>query len=184
MTTETTNTHTEAERIANEVFSAPPSPELIDELAKRFLEAKLKVTVASATAAAIEKEAVSLVNEWGTVPAHAEKSKRLAGRRAVLMVTKSDTITLIPERVEMVRDALAANDYPNYFGKLFAKVEKYEVVEGAESALKTESLPKRLAEKILNLYGRCFDIKPKKPSLKVELADPATPAKKAKKGAK
>ena len=33
---------------------------------------------------------------------------------------------------------------------------------------------------MLNLWGRCISVKPKKPSLKVTLADPAKPAKKAK----
>ena len=58
---------------------------------------------------------------------------------------------------------------------------KYEIVQGAESALKTEALPKRLAEKVLNLFGRCLTVKAKKPSLKVTIADPAKPAKKARK---
>ena len=41
--------------------------------------------------------------------------------------------------------------------------------------------PKRLAEKVLNLWGRCITVKPKKASLKVAIADPAK-AKRAKKG--
>ena len=65
-----------------------------------------------------------------------------------------------------------------FFKRLFTLRSKYEVVEGAEAALKAESLPKRLTEKVLNLWGRCIRVKAKKPSLKVVIADPAKPAKK------
>ncbi len=98
-----------------------------------------------------------------------------------LTITKADTLVIVDERVNTLRDALLANGYGQFFQKLFAERKKWEVVEGAEAALKAEALPKRLAEKVLNLWGRCITVKPKKPSLKVTLGDPAKPAKRAKK---
>jgi hypothetical protein len=108
----------------------------------------------------------------------AEKSRRLHGKLAELTVTKSDTLTINDERVEDLRQALEANYFGAFFKRLFTLRSKYEVVEGAEAALKAESLPKRLTEKVLNLWGRCISVKAKKPSLKVVIADPAKPAKK------
>jgi hypothetical protein len=163
--------------------ASAPAPEFIDELAARYLAAKEKASEAQTTVAAIADEAIALVNEWGVVPAHAEKSRKLNGRRAELLVTRVDTLTVVDDRVETLKGALEANGYGEYFKKLFTLRSKYEVVEGAETALKSESLPKRLAEKVLNLWGRCIAVRPKKPSLKVTLADPAKPAKRANKKA-
>jgi hypothetical protein len=162
--------------------STRPTAEEIDELAERHRVAKLAKAEAAATFEHIEQEATELVNLWGIVVPRAEKSRRLTGKLAVFTVTKSDTLTINDERVETLKDALEANGHGDYFPKLFVLRSKYEVVEGAEAALKSESLPKRLSEKVLNLWGRCIGVKPKKPSLKVTIAKPAKPAKKAKKG--
>jgi hypothetical protein len=156
-----------------------PKPEFIDDLARRHQAAKIAKAEATGAFETIEAEAIALVLKHGIVPPHAEKSRRLAGKVSELMVTKSDTLTILDERVETLKEALEANGHGDYFPKLFALRSKYEVVEGAEAALKSESLPKRLAEKVLNLWGRCISVKPKKPSLKVTIADPAKPAKKA-----
>jgi len=161
-----------------EIEKTRPTPEFIDELARRYVDSKVKVSEAQALTSKLEAEAVELVTKWGIVPAHAEKSRRLAGRMAELTVTKSDSLVVNCERVETLREALEANGRPEFFKRLFAKVEKYEIVDGAESALKEEALPKRLAEKVLNLFGRCINVKAKKPSLKVNIADPAKPARK------
>lgn len=159
-----------------------PTPEQIDELAALYLLAKANLKSQSEIVAAREAEAIDMVTRFGIVVPRAEKSRRLAGRLSEFTVTKADTLTINDERVVTLKEALEANGFGVYFERLFTLRSKYEVVEGAETALKSESLPKRLAEKVLNLWGRCISVKAKKPSLKVVLADPAKPAKKAKKG--
>lgn len=187
--TATTNIHAEAERIAAEVFSEGnetrrPTPEQIDDLAQRLREAKLEKITAAEDFDSLEEEAIRMVTTFGIVPPNAEKSRRLKGRLAELTVTKSDTITIDDARVIDLRDALSSVGRPDFFKRLFTVQSKFEIVDGAENALKSESLPKRLAEKVLNMFGRCISVKAKKPSLKVVIADPAKPAKKsrAKKG--
>jgi hypothetical protein len=167
--------------IQDQVYPPRPTPEQIDEFARRVIAARLAQFGAAEAAKRIEEEAIALVEQWGSVPAQAEKSRRLKGQLAELTVTKSDVLAIIHDRVETLRDALFANGYGAFFSKLFAERRKWEVVEGAEAALKAEALPKRLAEKVLNLWGRCITVKPKKASLKVAIADPAK-AKRAKKG--
>lgn len=157
-----------------------PSPEAIDGVAARYNEAKTAQLAAAEAFKAIEDEAIALVDAWGQVPPHAEKSRRLTGAVAELTITRSDTLSINAERVEILRAALVANGFGAYFSRLFARQVKYEVVEGAESALKSESLPKRLAEKVLQMWGRCITVKPKKPSLRVTMAQP-TPAKRQRK---
>lgn len=174
------NVHAIAEQVAAETF-VRPTPEAIDELAKRHQEAKSALTEAKAEFDSIEQEAIAMVTQYGIVVPRAEKSRRLTGKLAELTVTKSDTLTISDDRVEVLKDALEVNGYGEFFKRLFTLRSKYEVVEGAELALKSESLPKRMSEKVLNLWGRCISVKPKKPSLKVVIADPAKPAKKGKK---
>jgi hypothetical protein len=178
MDTQTANVHAEAERIANEVFGTKPTPEEIDTVACNYLFAKERSAEAAADVQRLELELVCMVKEWGIVPPHAEKSRRLQGKLAELTVTKADTLTVADDRVNDLRDALTSVGHQKFFGKLFTLRSKWEIVDGAESALKQVALPKRLAEKVMNLWGRCISVKPKKPSLKVTIADPAKPAKK------
>lgn len=178
--TSTVNIHAEAERIAAETFRKP-TPAEIDDLAVRYQAAKADLTDSKAVFESLEQEMITMVSEYGIVVPRAEKSRRLAGIRAELTVTKSDTLTINDSRVDDLKSALEANGYGEFFRRLFAERKKWEVVEGAESALKAESLPKRLAEKVMNLWGRCISVRPKKPSLKVVLLDPAAPAKRSRK---
>lgn len=163
---------------------ARPTPEQVDEIAQRYETAKLHVKAAQEVLTEAEKEAVEMVTQFGIVVPRAEKSRRLHGRFSELTVTKSDTLTISDERVETLKDALEVNGRADIFPKLFTLRSKYEVVEGAEQVMKTESLSKRLSEKVFNLWGRCISVKAKKPSLKVVIATPDKPAKKssAKKG--
>ena len=162
-----------------------PTPEQIDDLVREYLANKKLREQFAEDLAKEEAHLVQLVQTWGAVPAGAEKSRRLSGRLAEITVTRSDTITIDADRVGTLRDSLYVNGHGAFFSKLFTQQPpKWELVKGADAALKEEQLPKRLAEKVLNLFGRCFTPKPQKPRLSVTMADPAKPAKKsrAKKG--
>ena len=143
-------------------FPTRPTPEQVDKLAKLYLvliDARAKT---QAVIAGVEAQILTNVQNWGTVPPHAEKSRRLAGKLSEITVTKADTLIINDERVVTLKEALEANGHGEYFNKLFTLRSKYEVVEGAEAALKSESLPKRLSEKVLNLWGRCISVKDRK----------------------
>jgi hypothetical protein len=155
-----------------------PTPDEIDKKVREYLAAKATRDLWQEDVADKEHGLMRLVQAWGAVPPNAEKSRRLTGRLAELTVTKSDSIDVNYDRVEMLREALVANGRGDFFKRLFTLNSKYQIVDGAESALKEEALSKRLAEKVLNLFGRCITVKAKKPSLKVTIVDPAKPAKK------
>lgn len=159
-----------------------PNPEQLDKLAVLYKAAKEDQAQANKVFEYIESQCIALVQMHGTTPPNAEKSRRLDGTLSEFQVTKSDTLTVIQERVKDLKDALAADGHPAFFDKLFAEETKYAFVKGASNAFKEDSLPKRLAEKVMKLWSRCIDVKSKKPSLKVTLANPNKPAKKAKKG--
>jgi len=158
-----------------------PSPEAIDEIAKLYLEGVAAKASATAAVAELESKLIDLVAKWGVVPPHAEKSRRLKGAIAELTVTKADVFTIVEDRVTVLKEALEANGYGEWFGKLFKLNSKWEAVEGAEAALKAETLPKRLSEKVLNLWGRCITVKPKKPALRVDMGEQPKKAARAKK---
>ena len=149
-----------------------PSPETIDETARLYLSAQKNKANAQAIVTELEEQLIKMVTDWGIVPAHAEKSRRLKGTLAELTVTHSDVLTIVDERVEMLKDCLYVQRLPaSSLASSFKLRSKWEVVEGAEAALKAETLPKRLSEKVLNLWGRCIGVKPKKPSLRVVVTD-------------
>lgn len=154
-----------------------PTPDQIDVRAHNFLELRQRAAQAAKEVAAEEAALVALVNVYGSVVPKAEKSRRLAGRLSELTLTKSDTITIVDDRVDMLKEALEANGRGDFFSQLFTEHRKWEIVKGAADALKSVALPKRLAERVLNLYGRCLSVKAKKPTLKVTIADPSQPAR-------
>jgi hypothetical protein len=155
-----------------------PTPETIDHLAARWQQAKDELTATKAAFESIEQEGIDMVTRFGVVPPYAEKSIRLSGATAELTVTRADSITLDEPRVGDLRNALYANNREALFHTLFGMRTKYELLEGAAGAVKGAKLPKRLATRVMNMFARCFDVKSKKPSLKVVIADPAKPAKK------
>lgn len=158
-----------------------PTPDQLDKLAALYNAAKEDQAQANKVFAYIENECVGLVKKHGTVPPNAEKSRRLSGTLSEFTVTKSDKLSLVQERIKDLKDALAADGFGEFFSNLFVEVTKFEMVKGASEAFKADSLPKRLADKTIRLWGRCIDVTSKKPSLKVTLANPNKPAKKAKK---
>ena len=159
--------------------SARPTAEQIDELAAKYNLAAAVCAKADATFAVIEKECIDMVAAWGVAPPRAEASRRLEGKLAELTVTTGNSIAINEDRVEDVRQALAANGRAEFFAKLFRPRVRHELVEGAETALKTETMSKRLGEKILAMFGRCFTAKKKKPSLTVKLLVATPTAKKS-----
>lgn len=161
-----------------------PSPEQIDELARVWQAAQLARLQAIEQVSLLEIKLIDMVTLFGSVPAHAEKSRRLKGKLAEITVTKSDVLTINDDRVEDLKAVLDAVGRLDFFAKLFTLRSKYEFVEGAETALKSDALPRRLSEKVLNLWGRCISVKAKKPSLKVTIADPAKPVRRGAKARK
>jgi hypothetical protein len=105
------------------------------------------------------------------VPAHAEQSIRLAGRRNTLTITRGTTVTVNEQSVAALEEYLEKESY-SFFPQLFAKQVKHTLVEGARDLLKRMGLPRRAEEKVLSLFGRCIDLKPKSPSVKIEVIKP------------
>jgi hypothetical protein len=146
----------------------PPTPEQIDELAAKRELALAAASESDIVLGTIETELIALVQMFGTVPAHAENSRELAGRYWELMVTIGNTVNIDPARVQDVKEALEANGFGQVFANLFAPRIRYELVKDADKAILAAGMNKRLTEKVQALFGRCFEAKKKSPALKVK----------------
>jgi hypothetical protein len=65
---------------------------------------------------------------------------------------------------------------------MFSTETKHKLVSGAHKVLAAIELPKRTHEKLLSLFGRCFKIDPKSPSLKYSVIVPEKLPKKPRAG--
>jgi hypothetical protein len=171
---------TEPDNAALPAAGARPTAEQIDQLAAKYNLADTVCGEADKVFKVIEKEAIDLVTAWGVAPPKAESSRRLEGKLAKLTVTRGNSLAIDESRVEDLRQALVANDRAEFFAKLFEPRVKHELIAGADVALKVETMSKRLTEKVLALFGRCFTAKKKAPSLKVDLLNPVKKPRKAK----
>lgn len=160
------------------VLTDCPVAHEIDILAENYSAAKAQKKVRDEEFKSMEDELVEMVTRFGMVPPHAEASRRLQGRTTILTVTRGNTVAVNEDRVTELRDALAANQRGDLFHRIFAVRTKHELQKDADTVLRSESMSKRLGERVLSLFGRCFTVKRKAPSLKVESLKPKTDAKK------
>lgn len=150
-----------------EVTPRPTGAE-IDALADRYTAAKKAAADADAAFEKVEKEAIDIVTRFGVVPPKAESSRRLEGILSELTMTTGNTVTIDETRVQDLKAALVANKYEVIFPNLFQERVRHELMKGADEAIIAAGLTKRTTEKLQALFGRCFDAKKKKPSLKVK----------------
>jgi hypothetical protein len=144
-----------------------PTPAQIDTIVAAYEQAEACFDAAKATLDTHKKRLIALALGYGDVPAGAEKSTRLLGQLTEITVTQGSTIALKDSAVAALEAALNANDCESVFGRLFSAVTKYKLVKGADKALRTAGLPQRLADKVMRMYGACFDVKTNAPSLKI-----------------
>jgi hypothetical protein len=156
----------------------PPTPDEIDTEIVAYKIAQLCAAHAKEALDAAKQKLVFMADSFGHRPAHAEQSLRLAGRRNTLTVTRGTTVTVNEQEVAEFERYLGPTLGQPFFGQLFAKTTKHTLVEGARDLLKKLTLPRRSEEKVLSLFGRCIDLKPKAATVKIEVIQPEKPARK------
>lgn len=115
---------------------------------------------------------IQLVKKHGFRPDAAAQSLRLIGRRNTATVTIGRTVTLFQPAIQNFLGWCKRCTRMAIFGRLFTAETKYVAVEGWRDVLKSLSLSKRSEEKIASMVALCTDVKPKAPSLKVEVIKP------------
>jgi hypothetical protein len=167
---------------SNEKFR--PTLEEIDDMVTVFEELRDQSELADEAYDNARLRLLDLVLEWGEVPAKAEQSRRLIGKLTTATATIGNTVEVKDDAVSALQKAMTANGRQELFLQMFAtKPVKWQLLKDAEVALRTAELPKRLVKTFTALYARCFDVRKKSPSLKVERVK-VKPVKAAKKGGK
>lgn len=159
----------------------PPTPDEIDAEIAFYQHAVECVKAAEKIADHCKANLVLLADTYGKQPGKAEQSLRLAGRRNAVTITRGTTITVNEPAIDDLKKYLGDLGM-QIFGLLFKEQTKHVLVEGARELLKKLSLPRRTEEKVLSLFGRCFDVKSKAPAVKVEVIKPEKPARKPRAG--
>jgi hypothetical protein len=155
-----------------------PTAKQIDVLVELFEASREEADLATERFNQHKDTVIALVQRFGIVPKGAESSLRLEGVVTILTVTTGNTIAIKEDAVHELKGAMEANGRKHLFASMFGERVKFELLKGAEEALRLAKLNKRLIDKFNKLYARCFDVKKKSPSLKVERLGDKKPAKK------
>jgi len=166
--------------------TAAPIGEVLDikELnadARRYLLLRDKEQAAKKAADAIKPRLLLAAERFGMVPDGAPKSRRIETRSFVVTRTVGSSTEVKDANVTELELTLAKARLSTLFPLLFERHVEYTLVDGADAALAEANLPKKAADAIRALYGRCFGHKTKTPSLDVVTTRvfKATAAKKA-----
>jgi hypothetical protein len=160
----------------------PPTPEQIDSEIAAYEVAVSAASIAELAVKHAKEKLIWMADNFGTVPAHAELSKRVSGRRNTLTVTRGFTTSVNEPAVADLDVYLVEKGFGAIAPRLFAMQIKHTLIEGARDVLKTVSLPRRINEKVLSLFGRCIDMRPMAPKVKIEVIKPEKAAKKPRTG--
>jgi hypothetical protein len=149
---------------------ARPTPDEIDDLCIQYDNARLQKETAEQYLSEAKGELLAMVQAFGQTPAHAEKTMRLEGRLYVASATAATTVEMDDARVEELQSELSRLRMPRTFRLLFQKRVKYSPVKDAGDILKIGigGLPEGAQNRLLGIFGACFKVNQKAPSLAVE----------------
>ena len=163
-------------------YAAAGEPLTIDQIDECILEFESSQRLFAAAKAAhdeAKQQLIQIVQAHGSTPAGAGQSTRIVGRRNNATVTVGTTTTVNEEEIRNLAEFLSQVGKEDVFYQLFATEIKHKLIDGARNVVGAITLPKRVHDKVLSLFGRCFDVKPKAPALKVDVIVPEKPARKA-----
>ena len=120
---------------------------------------------------------LTMVDSFGSIPAHAEQSKRLIGTHNEATITFATSVSVSETGVDIFHRYLAENCMASIFGRFFTPVTKHKMVDGANDVLKTLTMSNRHRAKIAQLFGLAIDVKTSAPSLKVKTIQPEKPVR-------
>ena len=161
---------------------APLNIDQIDQCIQEYELALRASDAADAQLKSAKLGLIALVQQHGSVPSHAEQSKRIVGRRNQATITTATTMEIDEDAVGNLAEYLFHQRIPALFDRLFATTTKHSVIKGAKEVLAGVKLQVREHDRIASLFGLCILPKPKSPSLKVELIAAEKPERKPRAG--
>jgi hypothetical protein len=149
----------------------------IDSCCNEFASAERLLDSAQAVYDIAKRALIAVVKEHGTVPPGADESRRVLGRRNQATITIGKVTTVREDGVREIEDYLTNIGLPTVFDRLFATNTKHTLHKSAHEVLAALQLRKPEQEKVASLYGRCIDVKPKAPSLRVDIVTAEKPVR-------
>lgn len=170
-------------RVLASVESGEPIPALTaDEIDCCLLEFEQREVAAEAAMERVKLAklaVIALVQQHGAVVPTATESKRVLGRRNQATVTTPKLTTVDESAVDELGTYCAEHNLDGIFDRIFSTEVRHKLIDGARKVLASLTIAKRHHDKIEALFGRCFHVTPKAPSLKVDVIKPEKPARKA-----
>jgi hypothetical protein len=111
------------------------------------------------------------IEEFGSTPPRAEKSKRLQGSLFQFTLSTSTSTEVRDAEVERIRDACPAG----IFSQLFIAVTKYKLAKGATMLL-AGTLPEDAPRDLRRMFSRAVSVTEGSPRLRIERLNEAVPA--------
>jgi hypothetical protein len=132
------------------------------------------------------------VQNFGYMPANADKTTRLEGLLYIADATVASTIEIVEAPVGELQSELSRLNKPKVFTELFDRKVKHMLRKDAAGSLKLAigAFSQNTQSRLLSLFASCFNVGVKAPALSVELAaalrkkEAEAAAKAAKKAAK
>lgn len=148
-----------------------PTPTEIDDLCLKFDTAKIAVDKAAEKLDTAKGDLMVVVQTHGYMPTDASKTKRLEGVIYVADATTSSTVKVIDAPVATLQSELSRLGKPKVFGELFETEVKHSLKKNAAQTLNLAigGFPEEKRSHLLALFGSCFNISTKTPTLSVEL---------------
>ena len=155
----------------------PLNQDQIDTCIAEYEFAERNLAAAKAVHETCKLGLIAVVEAHGNVPAGADKSKRVSGRRNEATITRGTTIEINEDGVAELERYLDDKQLPTLFHQLFATCTKHMLLKGAAELLPTVQIRKPEHDRISTLFGQCITAKPKAPALKVTLITPEKPVR-------
>lgn len=149
-----------------------PTPAQIDDLCLKFDSAKIESDRASQNLSTAKGELLAKIQDFGYTPQNAEKTVRLEGVLYIANATTPSTVEINEAAVIELQSELSRIKKPRVFTELFQRKVKHSLKKNAASTLKVTigNLPDETQAHLLGIFGRCFAVDTKTPSVSVELA--------------
>lgn len=142
------------------------SAEVIDALAKEYLDKAAACDIANDSLKAIRQIIIERVKKDGSYPPRATKTLALAGDDYELRLTEPTEISVDSKTAERIKAACLRAGVGRLFPKLFRRVESFVLAGGAEKLL-NRNLPERAPRNLRSLFARAVRVKDLPPSVEV-----------------
>ncbi len=149
-----------------------PTPEIVDGLCMDFDAAKAAVEKAEQKFSTAKGALLAAVQDFGYVPANAEKTTRLEGTIYIADATVASTVEIVEAPVGELQSELSRLKKPKVFTELFDRKVKHTLRKDAAGTLKLAigAFSNDVQSRLLSLFSSCFNVGVKAPALSVELA--------------